>query len=136
MIKVLFHPKYMYLCIDDIIDIKPHQYCSTMVPLLWVCIDGEAADHMITKKQRTYPSLFLPHTWYCMIHVIVVLCKFICISEAHNGTKYVKTVINNSERFSFISIKILPMCLISVMIIFNSLKKKRERRCFVGAYYE
>ena len=32
-----------------------------------------------------------------MIHVIVVLCKFICISEAHNGTNYFKTVINNSE---------------------------------------
>ena len=76
-------------------------------------MDGEAADHMVTRQQRTSLSLFLPHTWYCMIglHVIIVLCMFICISEAHNGTKYVKTVINNSERFTFISSQILRMCL-------------------------
>ena len=67
----------------------------------------------------------LPHTWYCMIHIIIVLCMFICISEAHNGTKYVKTVTNNSKRFTLLSTKILPMCLISVIIIFNSLKNKR-----------
>ena len=39
------------------------------------------------------------------------------ISEAPNGDKYVKTVINNSERFTSLSIQILSMCLISVMII-------------------
>ena len=42
-------------------------YCSTMFFLLWAfrgC--GEAADHMITKKQRMSLSLFL-----CHIHGIV-----------------------------------------------------------------
>ena len=45
------------------------QYCSTMFFLLWAyaCLGcDEAADHMITKMQRTSPSLFL-----CHIHGIV-----------------------------------------------------------------
>ena len=70
-----------------------------------------------------------------LLDVIVVLCMFVCISEVHNGTKYLKTVINNSERFTFISIEILPMCLISVIILFNSFKNNRQKR-FVGAYYK
>ena len=69
----------------------------------------------------------LPHTWYCLIHVIIVLCIFICIRQAHNGPKYVKTVSNiwpNSKRSTFLSIKVLQMCLISVIIILNSSQNK------------
>ena len=40
-----------------------------MFLLLWAYMDGEAADHMITKKQRTSLSLFL-----CHIHGIVDTC--------------------------------------------------------------
>ena len=50
---------------------------------------GEAADHTITKKQRTSLSLFLCHTHGIVWYVFVLCILFICISEAHNGTKYI-----------------------------------------------
>ena len=57
---------------------------------------GEAADHMITKKQWTSLSPFLCHIHGIVLYMLLVYYvgpMFICIREAHNGTKYVKTVI-------------------------------------------
>ena len=85
-----------------------------------------------------YPFFFATYmVLYNSLHVIIVLGIFISISEAHNGIKYVKTVINNFERFTFLSIQILPMCLISVVIIIsNSFKKKAIKTCVFCEYYK
>ena len=61
---------------------------------------------MITRNSALIYHFSLPQTWYDMIHV---LCRFIFIREAHNEIKHVITVLNYSERFTLLSIKILRM---------------------------
>ena len=68
-----------------------------MFLLLWPYMDGEAADHMITKNSGLLYPFFCATYMVLLIHVIIVSCMFTCIIEAHNVAKYVKTVINNSE---------------------------------------
>ena len=75
---------------------------------------GEAANHMITKNSGLlYPFFFAT---YMVLYDTCIYCTmyFFCSTEANNGTKYVKTVINNSERFTFLSIQILPISAQSV----------------------
>ena len=56
---------------------------------------GEAADHTITKNSGLlYPFFFA--TYMVLFDTFICIMLFICISEAHNGTKYVKTVINRA----------------------------------------
>ena len=80
---------------------------------------GEAADHMITKNSEIlYPFFFA--TYMVLFDTFLY---YLCLSVLVKRTTGPN--IHNCERFTFLSIKILQMCLISVMIILSSLQNKR-----------
>ena len=87
---------------------------------------GEAADHTITKNSgllypfffATYMILFDTFLYYVCLSVLV---------RRTTGPNMLKlwSIGPKSERFTFLSMKILQMCLLSVMIILNSLQNNR-----------
>ena len=86
----------------------------------------KAADHMITKNSGllypfffgTYMVSFDTFLYYVCLSVLVRL------TTGPNMSKF-WSIGPKSERFTFLSIEILQMCLMYVMIISNSLQNKR-----------
>ena len=64
-----------------------------------IYIDASAVVKQLTTlspKTAGFSIPFIFATYMVLFDTFFVLCMFICFSEAHNGKKYVKTLINRA----------------------------------------
>ena len=113
------------------------QYNCPLIMGIYGCLGcGEAADHTITKNSGLlYPFFFATHMvlFDTFLYYVYYLSVLVRRTTGLNMSK-LWSLGPKSERFTFLSINILQMCLISVMIILNSLQNKRWKRLFFVSF--